>query len=139
MKRTLLSACLVALLLALAVPSYASSVAVTLKVTYGKPNLVSATGAECAVTVPAGSNGITVLQEAVAKGCISSYQTTTYGNGNFVSCIDYVCGAVATYWAMRENGTYTSYGVDGFTAEPGDVLWFAYEEFVTCYPLGIDC
>lgn len=138
MRRSILWFLLVGLF-ALSVPAQAAPTTVTLKVSLGKPSPASITRAECTVNVETGADGIAVLEAAVAKRCILSYQLQTFGNGHFVSCIDQVCGVVATYWAMRENSSYTDYGVDGFAAASGDVLWFAYEEFVTCYPLGLSC
>lgn len=87
----------------------------------------------CPVSVAHGSNGIALLDAAKSAGCISSYSTITYpGFGTFISCINQRCGDEAEnlylrYWAMRENCAYTSYGVDGFRADPGDELSFTFE------------
>jgi hypothetical protein len=96
------------------------------------------TGVACSLTVPAASDGVAVLDAAVASHCIVSYHTVTYtGFGTFVDCIDEVCGqfltgSAGTYWNMYENGTSTAYGVDGFAADSGDELVFAYQEYCFC-------
>src|SRR5438552_8022911 len=63
---------------------------------------------DCPVDVPAGSNGTVVLDAMVAKGCISSYEVQHYSFGDFVSCIDGICGQDAilegTFWAFSVNG-----------------------------------
>lgn len=96
----------------------------------------------CPVTVSDGANGIAVLNAAKASGCISGYTTRTFpGIGRYVACIDGICQATdgvapetdgfATYWEMRENGSFTSYGIDGFTADAGDRLTLTYTNFAT--------
>lgn len=111
-----------------AVPAHASDVVVTFGVSAGT---YAPTGAACPLTVPLGANGIAVLNAAVANGCITSYQAQSFDFGTFVSCIDEVCGqtvagTAGTYWNMYENGVSTFYGVDGFSADNGDELSFAY-------------
>lgn len=109
-----------------------STVNVTLRLSVGEP-AVSPQYKACGVTVSAGADGSAVLQAAKNSGCISSYQTTTYpGNGTFVDCLDGICGAVVTYWRMTENGALTTFGVDGFQANAGDVLGFSYTQWATC-------
>lgn len=93
------------------------------------------TGVACPVSVPAGANGIAVLNAAVAKRCIESYRTVSYPFGVFVDCINRICGAPAeafylTYWNMYENGVSTSYGVSQFVAHQNDELVFAYATWV---------
>ena len=89
--------------------------------------------AACPVTVSEGADGASVLNAAVASGCIASYALESFaGLGNFVNCIDAVCSgpdpkkAGCWFWGMLENGLLTDYGVDGFRAAEGDVLSFAY-------------
>jgi hypothetical protein len=127
---------------ALATPAHAASVPVSLALSAGTH---APTGAACALSVPAGANGLAVLDAAVAQGCLVSYDTVTYpGFGTFVTCLDEVCGnagtgTVGTYWNMYENGASTWYGVDGFVADAGDELGFAYQAFcfeVVCPPAG---
>jgi hypothetical protein len=88
-------------------------------------------GALCQLTVPAGSNGLVVLDKAVKKHCITSYKAKYFpGFGHFVDCIDRLCSIFTPtyvgYWAMYENGAYTTYGVDDFKANAGDTLMFVY-------------
>jgi hypothetical protein len=127
MKARLLALAAVALV---AAPAHAdANVTVSLALSAGT---YVPTGAACALSVPAGADGIAVLDAAVAAHCITSYDTQTFvGIGTYVSCIDSVCartltGNAGTYWEMTENGAATAYGVDGFTAGAGDVLGFDY-------------
>ncbi len=98
-------------------------------VTHGSGQVTAA----CPVTVAEGSDGSSVLDAAVASGCLQSYDLVAFaGLGNFVNCIDSVCSgpdpnkAGCWFWGMFENGLLTEYGVDGFRAAEGDVLSFAY-------------
>ena len=85
---------------------------------------------DCNVTVPVGSDGAAVLDAAVASGCISSWSGTTYDFGTFVDCIDGICSAPPTYWAMSLNGVSTDYGISDYGATNGDVLGFDYVQWV---------
>ena len=129
-----------AALAAAAVPAHADGVSVSLALSAGR---YAPTGAACTVSVPSGSNGLAVLNAAQQAGCVVSYQTVTYpGFGTFVTCIDEVCGnatlgSVGTYWNMYDNGASAAYGVDGFSAQAGDELGFAYKAYcfeVVCPP-----
>ena len=119
-----------ALTFAFTIPSHASGT-VNVQLALGAAT-TPVTGAACTLQVPAGANGLTVLDAAVAKKCIASYKASDFGFGHFVECINEVCGApaeamYATYWSMYENGAVTwDYGVDGFSAQEGDVLGFSY-------------
>ena len=90
------------------------------------------TGAACPVSVPAGSNGLTVLDAAVAKGCIVSYSKVDDPSfGAFVTCINEVCGAPAealylTYWGLYVDGAESQVGVSSYGAENGDEMVFSY-------------
>lgn len=96
-----------------------------------------ATLAECDVSVPEEADGIAVLNAAEAQGCIDSWTPKEFPFGTYVECINDICAheifivdrsaGAGTYWAMRENGDYTLYGVDGFEAQAGDELSFTYE------------
>lgn len=124
--RTVIAIFLVAAFALAVTPAHAANV--TVKFGYSLNKLVPPR--LCPVSVPAGSNGIKVLQAAKAKACIVSYKITTYpGLGSFVQCINGICGTCATYWGMFENGKYTSYGVDGFKSNWGDRLTFTYTFF----------
>lgn len=96
------------------------------------------TGAACALSVPAGADGLAVLDAAKAKGCIASYKAVGPGQfGYYIACINEVCGdetsgMYATYWGMYENGVATGYGVSDFRAAPGDDLTFAYTTWAGC-------
>lgn len=113
-----------------------SNVSVTLRLSVGEPT-VSPQYKSCGVTVTAGANGVAVLLAAKNSGCISGYTVTPSTFGNYVSCIDGICETLATYWRMTENGTLTGYGVDGFSANAGDVLGFSHTQWATCLAAGI--
>lgn len=126
-------------------PARASSVAITFGLSAGTD---APTGVLCPLSVPALSDGITVLEAAKAAGCIESYKTTSFGDGTYVKCINDVCGPpestagdlwmVPTYWAIYENGAYSDVGVDGLRAHAGDEFVFAYEQWATCL-VGVGC
>lgn len=86
---------------------------------------------DCDVSVPAGSNVGRVLDQAVADGCILMWDHATFaGFGRYVTCIDHVCEAVATYWAFRVNGAYSNTGIDDTIVEGGSTYKFTYEQWV---------
>jgi hypothetical protein len=87
----------------------------------------------CNVNVPEGADGVAVFDAAIKGGCLQSYQLSHFGSDDFVDCLDSICGEPGTYWAMYENGSYTSYGVRGFSANQGDELWFNYEQYLSCF------
>ncbi|HVM45967.1 MAG TPA: DUF4430 domain-containing protein [Candidatus Thermoplasmatota archaeon] len=118
---------LVALLLASFAPTaHASAVTVTLEV-----DVADADYKTCEIAVPAGANGGDVLDAAVAQGCILLWTHSSFdGFGRYVTCIDAVCGAVATYWSFWVDGEYSSVGIDGYRATAGSVVRFNYEQWV---------
>jgi hypothetical protein len=86
---------------------------------------------DCAVTVPAGSNVGDVLDQAVEDGCLLSWSSQEFpGYGRYVDCIDYVCGALLTYWAFYVDGGYANFGIDATIVEPGATYGFRYEQFL---------
>lgn len=114
-----------------ALPAHAASVTVHLALSAGT---YAPTGAACTLSVPAGADGVAVLDAAVAAHCIVSYVAVPSSFGTYVACIDEVCGTAVTsgtggYWNMYENGVSTGYGVDGFAAANGDELGFAYQAY----------
>lgn len=111
--------------------STTSTVPVTLRLSAAEP-VASVPYKSCSVNVASGANGLAVLQAATSAGCISSYETADFGWGEFVNCIDGVCGTDATYWRMTENSVYTVYGVSDFVADAGDELGFSYTQWATC-------
>ncbi len=133
MRIRLLTAALVAAGAATtAAPAHAAGVNVHLGLSAGT---WAPTGAACNLFVEAGADGTAVLDAAVAAHCIVSYRATATSFGTYIECIDEVCAVPAasnagTYWSMFENGSETGYGVDGFAADEGDDLTFAY----TGYP-----
>jgi hypothetical protein len=109
-------------------PASAAPVTVRFGISVGAPTPLSAF---CPVRVPAGADGLAVLDAARARRCILSYRAEYYpGLGHYIRCIDGICAidrpVFLAYWAMFENGRYTSYGVDGFRANAGDRLVFVY-------------
>ena len=115
-----------------------STVPVTLRLSAAEP-VASVHYKTCAVSVASGADGLDVLQAATTSGCISGYETQNFGFGEFVTCIDGICGTDATYWRMTENGTYTTYGVSDFSADSGDELGFSYTQWATCLADGSLC
>lgn len=115
------------LALALAPPAAgAASVTATLDV-----DLFSNDHKECDVTVAAGSTLAQLLDEAVATGCIAEWSYETDPEfGSYVTSIDYVPGAVATYWAIYVNGEYGTTGVDATIVEDGFVYTFDYIQWL---------
>src|SRR5688572_22547505 len=93
--------------LAVASPARAADVEVAFGLAAGA---YAPTGALCSVGVPAGADGVAVLDAAVEAGCILSYQAETHPQfGAFVTCINEVCGAPAealgiTYWKFFVDG-----------------------------------
>lgn len=134
MKKFLLGS-MVAIAVVAAMPAHAANVTVTLEV---RGAHVSAPPAiSCAVTVPAGSDGVSVLAKAKATGCISEYSVQNRPPyGRFVLSIQNIRGAAealdATYWSMTINGTYASYGVDDYQASNGQRLGFTYTTWLNC-------
>lgn len=132
--RSLFVATLIAVSLG-AVPAHAAPVTVDFGLAAGA---YAPTGAACQVSVPSGANGVVVLDAAVAKGCILSYDTTTFaGFGTFVRCVDEVCGEEAsgfflTYWKLYVNGRPATAGVDAFRATAGSSLVLSYTTWAGC-------
>ncbi len=92
----------------------------------------------CTVTVPAGSDGLAVLDAAKTSGCIASYTAVYYPeyNDSFIDCINDRCTeSVPPFraWTMRENCVLTSYGAQGYSADHGDELSFTYETIATFF------
>lgn len=138
--RTFLAVLLIAVAFTWATPGEAShTVSVTLRLSYGRSdvnrrvcsNLIVSSGSDHTV------DGLEVLQAATDAHCISGYVASGDDtSGHFVESIDGLAGAPEAaarivYWEMRLNGTCTPYGVDGYTAASGDVLWFAYNSWAT--------
>lgn len=131
--RAILVPAVLALALAFA-PAHAANVTVTFGLSAG---VHAATGTACPVSVPAGADGISVLDAAKAKGCIVSYHKQHYSGGDLVDCINEVCGAppeamYATYWSMYVDGKATIYGVNDFRAADGKDLAFVYTSWLPC-------
>lgn len=134
MRKTLAAlAATAAVTLGSSAPSHATA---TVNVQLAIGAVVGLPAGLCNLQVPAGADGLAVLDAGIANDCIESYKTTTYDSGAFVDCINDICGAPAeaayiTYWGMFENGVATWYGVSDFTAEEGDVLGFSYTTWAT--------
>lgn len=90
----------------------------------------------CTVNVPAGADGVAVLDAALAAKCVKGFMLASFSGGHFLDCVDdgvngNRCGDPAPtylrYWAMRVQCTATSYGIDDFKSHAGDELTFSYE------------
>lgn len=91
---------------------------------------------DCDVVVPAGSDVGDVLDQAVVDGCILEWSSSEFpGYGRYVTSIDHVQEAVATYWAFRIDGAYASTGIDDTPATSGETYLFTYEEWAVALPL----
>lgn len=103
--------------------------------------------ADCDVVVPVGANGIAVLDQAVADGCIDSYDTVTFaGFGEKVTCIDDVCETPeetlnALTWIVYTDGEQSDLGVSSMSFPThGSTLGFSYEAwgvYAPCWVLGV--
>jgi hypothetical protein len=108
-------------------PAQATDVTVHLDVTV----LNAAPLADCDVTVPAGSNVGVVLDQAVEDGCILEWSNASFpGFGRYVTSIDHVHEAVATYWAFYVDGEYSDFGIDSTFVEEGASYRFDYTQWV---------
>lgn len=123
--RLALAGALVAVAALGSLPAHAGTVTVKFGLSAG----AYAPSEVCAVSVPADSNGIAVLDAAKAAHCIVSYVV----EGGLVACIDEVCGwprepysTAHLYWAMFLNGGYAQVGVEDYQAAAEDRLGFSY-------------
>lgn len=111
------------------------TVTVTLEVNLGTSN--APLYKNCAVTVPEDSTVGQVLDQAVVDECLLEWSAASFpGLGRYVSSIDHVREAVATYWSFWVNGAYSDYGIDSTLVEEGDIVRFSYVEWVVPYTLG---
>jgi hypothetical protein len=88
------------------------------------------TFADCAITIPAGSNVEAVLNQALADGCILEWHCTDYGSDCFVDSIDFVPGQGAFYWAYYIDREYALQGIRGTTVQAGAEYHFALDQWV---------
>jgi hypothetical protein len=136
MPKRLFAAVTLAAGLGIAAPAQATNITVNFGLSAARH---APTGVACPVSVPAGSDGVVVLEAAKTKHCIESYETVTHPTlGRYVQCIDRVCGAPGealflTYWAFYVNGQYSDVGVDLYQAAAGDEVVFAYETWLVCF------
>lgn len=129
MKTTV--ALLALLLLPACIPFAAGSDAVTVTLQVNAGISSAPAWRDCGVTVPAGSNVGDVLDQAVADGCILAWSAAEFpGFGRYVTSIDHVTEAVATYWAFRFNGEYSQTGIDATFVFGGETILFTYEQWI---------
>lgn len=104
--------------------------------------------ADCDVTVPEGSDGLDVLDQAKLDGCINSYTTQDFGFGEYVDCINDICeqpSALPTVvWLIYlEDGSFADVGVSDLSfPDDGDVLAFSYEAWPVhsaCFFFDVGC
>lgn len=112
--------------------------------------------ADCDVTVPAESDGLDVLDEAVDQGCIDSYVPEDFGFGKYIACIDDICEQPSAYaidqpspfpvvsWLIYlEDGSFAEVGVSELAfPTDGDTLSFSYEPWpvhAACFILEMGC
>lgn len=123
--------------LGLVTPASAADVTVHLDVTVAEAVPFTLPTGDCDVSVPAGSNGLAVLDAAVESGCIESYATEEFPPyGAYVSCVNQVCGdgtsgLFLTYWLVYVDGVCASEGISSLTFPgDGDTLGLNYETWV---------
>lgn len=134
MRKFILTVAVAALAtLGLALPAQGSTANVHLDV-----DLVGAVAiADCDLTVPDGSNGIALLDEALDTGCIDSYETRDFGAlGDQVTCINDICQTPdetlnILFWGLYVNCSFSPVGVSFLSLSDGDVVEFSYETWVT--------
>lgn len=97
--------------------------------------------ADCDVTVPVDANGIAVLDQALADGCIDSYESVTFaGIGEKVICINDICETPAETlnaltWIIYVDGSPSDLGVSDLRfPQHGSTLEFSYEPWVIHAP-----
>lgn len=92
--------------------------------------------ASCQVSLPAGADGLTLLDQATADGCITGWEGQQSAFGTFVtaiddlqapgaSCLAYTAG-VCDWWEHSVNGQTVSYPPEGYTAADGDQVSWLY-------------
>ena len=120
-----LAALLLAAIAAPAASQGADTVTATLDI-----DLVGVDYKDCVETVLAGSTVAQLLDAAVASGCIDSWTYAEYpGFGRYVTSIDGIPEAVATYWAFYIDGAYAQTGIDVTLVEDGHTYTFDYEQW----------
>lgn len=112
--------------------------------------------ADCDVTVPVGSNGLDVLNEAINDGCIDTYVAEDFGFGEYVACIDDICEQPSAYpvdepspfpvvsWLIYlDDGGFAEVGVSELSfPTDGDTLSLSYEPWpvhAACFVLDVGC
>ena len=101
----------------------------------------------CALTVPAGSNGLALFGEAQRSGCITSY-TTYYPGKSYLECVrwdrrrqhvnDCEGGGIGVVkrWSVTENGSessaYQNGGLEALHNDTGD-HYVSSLDLVCCY------
>lgn len=101
----------------------------------------------CSLTVPDGANGSQVLDAAAATGCIDGWDSTdadgtfltqitgpgqtqaTDGRNTFdvsFGCQDPDAPKTWSWWTLLVDGEPAPYGLDGYAAQPGDVVELHY-------------
>lgn len=89
------------------------------------------------------ADGFDVLDEAVRRGCIDSYDSVDFGSfGRFLTCIDDICGQdaptwaipaptayVGTTWEFTVNSAYASAGLDTYSIKANDEIGLTYNPY----------
>lgn len=121
-------------------PASAADVAVHFQVSVGTAAPPAVPISECSVSVPAGADGVAVLDAAEREGCIDSYQGSNDPQfGFFLECVNGICGTPATYWAFYENNTLSNTGLSFYEAQSGDEVEVSYQTWLPCLtPVGCD-
>lgn len=89
----------------------------------------------CPVTVPATGNGVDMLNEAVANGCVASVTIDPTAFGSYLRCVANVCeqalpsNVADWFWGIHLFGVPTPFGLDDMPAVTGLAYQFTYEPF----------
>ncbi len=85
----------------------------------------------CPVAISPGATGGEALDAAVASGCLLEWSHDSFeGYGRYVTSVDFVSSAVATYWALYVDGQYSDLGIDALRLQPGQVLTLDYQQWI---------
>ncbi len=126
MSASKLATCIVAASLLLLANPASASATVTVEIT-----LNGAAYKSCPVALPAGADGGHALDAAVSTGCLLEWSHDSFdGYGRYVTSIDFVPSAVATFWALYVDGAFSDIGIDGLELRGGEVLRLDYQQWV---------
>jgi len=131
-------------LLLMSAPARAANVTVEFRLAVERPGVHISS---CVVSVPSGSNAISVLNAAQRhKACRLLHYRLGYDssrNKQYAACIDYICSVYNSFWYQLENGQrpglrdeFPGSYVEDFSAQQSDRLTYAYYTQACVYTVG---